>query len=152
MSTTPSANSAGPRKKAATANAPRCSGTPPPRPGFTTNTKPWLPVPPTASSYNVETESKDPNSIFNTYKHLLALRKADPALRDGWQESINDDDPNVFAFLRHAGDETVLVALNMSAHPHTIAFHLAAEGIAGTRSRRSVIPPTHPGNPSRSTT
>ena len=101
--------------------------------GFTTNTKPWLPVPPSASSYNVEAESKDPNSIFNTYKHLLALRKSDPALRDGWQKSINESDPNVFAFLRHAGDKTVLVALNMSAHPHTMAFHLAAEGIAGTR-------------------
>jgi alpha-glucosidase len=101
--------------------------------GFTTSAKPWLPVPPSASSYNVEAESKDPNSIFNTYKRLLALRKSDSALRDGWQKSINESDPSVFAFLRHAGDKTVLVALNMSPHPHTMAFHLASEGIAGTR-------------------
>jgi alpha-glucosidase len=94
--------------------------------GFTTNAKPWLPIPPSASTYNVETETKDPNSIFSVYKHLLSLRKTDPALRDGTQESINNDDPNVFAFLRRSGDRTVLVALNMSNHAHTVAFHLSA--------------------------
>ncbi len=101
--------------------------------GFTTNAKPWLPIPPSASTYNVETESKDPNSIFNLYKHLLALRKSDPALRDGTQQSINNDDPNVFAFLRRFGNRTVLVALNMSEHAHTVAFKLAPMGIAGTK-------------------
>jgi len=94
--------------------------------GFTTASKAWLPIPPTATTYNVESESKDPNSIFNVYKRLLSLRKTDPALRDGTQESIDNDDPNVFAFLRRSGDHTVLVALNMSNHPHTVSFHLAA--------------------------
>jgi alpha-glucosidase len=101
--------------------------------GFTTNAKPWLPIPPSSAAYNVATESKDPNSIFNTYKRLLALRKTDPAIRDGSQESVNNDDPNVFAYLRRGGKRTVLVALNMSSHPHTVAFHLGATGIAGTR-------------------
>jgi alpha-glucosidase len=92
--------------------------------GFTTNAKPWLPIAPSSTTYNVETESKDPNSIYNVYKRLLALRKANPILRDGVQESIDNDDPNVFAFLRRTSDGAVLVALNMSAHPHTVAFHL----------------------------
>ena len=95
--------------------------------GFTTNAKPWLPIPPSSTTYNVETESKDPNSIYNVYKRLLALRKSDPALRDGVQESIDNDDPSVFAFLRRMPDRTVLVALNMSAHPHTVALHLAGK-------------------------
>jgi alpha-glucosidase len=94
--------------------------------GFTTAAKAWLPIPPTSSTYNVESESKDPNSIFNVYKRLLSLRKTDPALREGTQESIDNDDPNVFAFLRRSGDRTVLVALNMSNHPHTVSFHLAS--------------------------
>ncbi len=94
--------------------------------GFTTAAKAWLPIPPTSSTYNVESESKDPNSIFNVYKRLLSLRKTDPALRDGTQVSIDNDDPNVFAFLRRSGDRTVLVALNMSNHPHTVSFHLAS--------------------------
>jgi alpha-glucosidase len=101
--------------------------------GFTTSAKPWLPVPPNAATYNVESESKDPNSIFNTYKRLLALRKTDPALRDGSQQSINNDDPEVFAFLRREGDRTVLVALNMSGHARTVPFHLQANGVKGTR-------------------
>ena len=101
--------------------------------GFTANAKPWLPIPSSTSTYNVDVESKDPNSIFNIYKRLLALRRSDPALRDGTQESINNDDPNVFAFVRRSANRTVLVALNMSAHPHTVAFHLSSMGIAGNK-------------------
>lgn len=92
--------------------------------GFTTASKPWLPIPPTAATYNVETEERNPDSIFNTYRRLLSLRKTEPALRDGSYAAINEDDPNVFAFLRQSGDATVLVALNMSADPHTIAVKL----------------------------
>jgi len=101
--------------------------------GFTTSAKPWLPVPPSAATYNVEAESKDSNSIYNTYKCLLALRKTDAALRDGSQESVNESDRDVFAFIRRTGDRTVLVALNMSDHPHTMAFRLSDNGISGTK-------------------
>ena len=90
-------------------------------------------VPPSAATYNVEAESKDPNSIYNTYKRLLALRKTDAALRDGSQESVNESDRDVFAFIRRTGDRTVLVALNMSDHPHTMAFRLSDKGISGTK-------------------
>jgi alpha-glucosidase len=99
--------------------------------GFTTNTKPWLPVPPTASTYNVETERADPNSIFNTYKRLLTLRKSDEALRDGTQHSINNSDKDIFAFVRQAPGHTVVVALNMSDTARTVSF--AGNGIKGTR-------------------
>ena len=88
--------------------------------GFTTSAKPWLPVPPSATQYNVEAERKDPDSIFNWYKRLLALRKSEPALRDGSYESVNDTDPDVFAFLRRSGDSTVLVALNFTAKAQTV--------------------------------
>ena len=81
--------------------------------GFTTVIKPWLPIPPTSTKYNVETESKDPNSILNCYKKLLALRKSDPALRDGAQISIGND-PDVFIYVRVVPGHAVFVALNMS--------------------------------------
>ena len=99
--------------------------------GFTTAAKPWLPIPPSASKYNVEAERKDPDSILNTYKQLLALRKSEPALRDGVQQSVNDNDPNVFAFVRMSGDQAVLVALNMSGKSRTLSFHLADKGVRG---------------------
>jgi len=89
--------------------------------GFTTSPTSWLPIPPNASRDNVATEKQDPNSIFNTYRRLLALRKSEPALRDGSYQAINEDDQNVFAYLRKAGGSTILVALNMSGEPRTIA-------------------------------
>ena len=99
--------------------------------GFTSG-KPWLAVPPSSNTYNVETESKDPNSIFNTYKRLLALRKTKAALRDGKQVSIGND-PNVFAFLRTTGDAQVLVVLNMSARKRTWGFKADEYGIQATK-------------------
>jgi alpha-glucosidase len=101
--------------------------------GFTTAAKPWLPVPASSSRYNVDAEKSDPDSIFNTYKRLLSLRKTEPALRDGAQKSINEDDKNVFAFLRSSRDATILVVLNMSGQERTLSPHLAAENVHGTR-------------------
>jgi alpha-glucosidase len=88
--------------------------------GFTSGAKAWLPIPPSATTYNVEAEKADPNSIFNTYKRLLYLRKTDLALREGDYEPLNEDDTHVFTYLRHTDKETVVVALNMSAEVRTI--------------------------------
>src|SRR3954452_21930644 len=96
--------------------------------GFTKG-NPWLPVPPSAKTYNVETESKDPNSIFNAYKKLLGLRKTNEALRDGKQEDIDEKNPNIYAFLRRAGAKTVLVALNMSGKQQKLNLDWASHGI-----------------------
>ena len=104
-----------------------------PQAGFTTVSKPWLPIPPTSAKYNVETESKDPESIFNAYKRLLSLRKTEPALRDGAQIGINNDDQNVFAFLRTAGGENIVVALNMSSKPQKIALDWKSLGVNGNK-------------------
>jgi len=101
--------------------------------GFTTTAKPWLPIPPSAREYSVETESKDPDSILNLYKKLLALRKTNVALRDGTQESIDKDAENVFAFVRRSGDHVVLVALNMSGKEETLGFDLTSPGIKRKR-------------------
>ena len=88
--------------------------------GFTTGAKPWLPVPESAAKYNVETEKADADSIFNTYKRLLLLRKEEPALRDGEYESVDNNDDAVFAYLRKNGNATVVVALNMSGKARTV--------------------------------
>ena len=102
--------------------------------GFTApNVKPWLPIPPSSVTYNVETESKDPNSILNFYKQLLVLRRTEPALVSGGYTTINPDDPNVFSFLRHylGRGRSVLVAMNMSGKPQTVTYDLSAQGVQG---------------------
>jgi alpha-glucosidase len=99
--------------------------------GFSAAPKTWLPIPPSAAQYNVAAERKDPNSILNFYKRLLALRRSNAALRDGTYVALNREDANVLSFLRRnpgAGD-SVLVALNMSAQPQTVAFDLAQYGL-----------------------
>jgi alpha-glucosidase len=103
--------------------------------GFTTSATPWLPIPPSAATYNVEKEKQDPDSILNAYRRLLELRRSEPALRDGSYEAVNEDDPNVFAYLRKSAGSTVLVALNMSEKPHTLSVNLAGKGVSGTTAK-----------------
>jgi len=90
--------------------------------GFTTGGTPWLPIPPSAKTYNVQVESQNPDSIFNTYKRLLALRRSEPALRDGSYEAVDETNEHVFSYLRKSGNETIVVALNMSAQARTVSF------------------------------
>src|ERR1700728_1286050 len=90
-----------------------------PNAGFSTGI-PWNVIPETYQTYNVADELQDPDSILNWYKKLLALRHTDRALLEGQYVALNDDDPNVLAYLRQTDGETVLVAINMSAEPHKI--------------------------------
>ena len=101
--------------------------------GFSTAAKTWLPVPPTASQYNVAAEQADPNSIFNFYKRVIALRREFPALHDGSYVAVNRNDPNVLAYLRSEkdGSNPILVALNMSGQEQTVDFSLKGFGVSG---------------------
>jgi alpha-glucosidase len=104
-----------------------------PNAGFSTAT-PWLPVPPSYKTHNVAAEDKDPDSILNFYRHLLALRHTDPALLDGEYVALNETDPNVISYLRRYKNEAVLVALNMSSTEQTVKFDLAPQGFAKAKS------------------
>ena len=83
-----------------------------PQAGFTTGT-PWLKLPPSASTGNVAVQTKDPGSLLNFYRRLIALRRRSPALLDGDYASLGDD-PHVFAYRRRVPGQTIVVALNMS--------------------------------------
>jgi glycosidase len=87
-----------------------------------------LPVPTSYKTHNVESEKKDPDSILNFYRRLLALRHTDPALLEGEYVALNESDPNVLSYLRRYKNEAVLVVLNMSATPQTAKFDLALQG------------------------
>jgi alpha-glucosidase len=97
--------------------------------GFSTVT-PWLPVPPSYKTHNVSAESKDPNSILEFYRKVLALRHTNQVLREGSYVALNEDDPNVLSYLRLYRGNGVLVALNMSGSAQKASFSLAANGFA----------------------
>jgi len=98
-----------------------------PNAGFTAG-KPWLPVPASYKTHNVESEQKDPSSILSVYRQVLALRHQNRALLDGDYIALNENDTNVLSYLRRYNNEAVLVVLNMSAQPQQISFDLTAQG------------------------
>src|SRR5258708_36715046 len=88
--------------------------------GFT-ESKPWLRVPPSAKTHNVATEEKDPNSVLSVYKKVLALRHTEPALIEGDYVSVNNEDPNVYSYLRRYMNEAVRVGVKVSNEQQTAA-------------------------------
>jgi alpha-glucosidase len=103
-----------------------------PNAGFS-NAKPWLPVPPSYKTHNVASEMKDPNSVLNFYRQLLALRHKEPALLDGEYVALNEDDPNVLAYARRYKGEAVLVLLNMSGSEQKVGLDLAPLGFTSPK-------------------
>ena len=100
--------------------------------GFTTGT-PWLPVPQSAKTRNVEVESKNPNSVLSFYKQVLHLRRTEPGLMAGEYVPLNESDANVLSYLRKSENGTVLVVLNISGKPLTASFDLSKQGLAGAK-------------------
>jgi alpha-glucosidase len=84
-----------------------------PNAGFS-SAKPWLKVHNNFTHRNVAAQSKNPDSLFNFTKQLIALRKKTPALQRGNFVPLTAIPRGVLAYLRHAEEQTVLVALNFS--------------------------------------
>ena len=114
-----------------------------PNAGFTKG-KPWLPVPPTYRTHNVAAERADPNSILNFYRHVLALRRNNPAVREGKYVALNESDPNVLSYLRQYKDQAVLVVLNMSAAPQKVNFDLSGQGFSSAKLKPLVSTTARP--------
>jgi len=72
----------------------------------------------------VETESKDPDSVLSFYRQLLTMRHKESALLEGDYLALNENDQNVFAYLRRYKGEAVLVVLNMSNTAQNARFDL----------------------------
>ncbi|MFZ0478060.1 MAG: alpha-glucosidase [Terriglobales bacterium] len=101
--------------------------------GFSQAT-PWLPVPASYKTHNVASELKDPDSVLQFYKRLLALRHNEPALINGDYVALNQDNPDVLSYLRRYKDEAVLVVLNMSNAKQQIGFDLTAQGFPSAKT------------------
>jgi len=100
-----------------------------PNAGFSTGT-PWNAIPETYKTYNVADELKDPNSILNWYKQLLALRRSNPALLNGDYIELNEKDPDVLAYLRKTATDAVIVVINMSAARQRVNFKLSKQRLS----------------------
>jgi oligo-1,6-glucosidase len=83
--------------------------------GFTDG-KPWLPVNKNAININVDAELKNPDSIFNFTKQLIALRKQyKDCLVYGKQEFISTENEKLICFTRRSDDIKLLILLSFSS-------------------------------------
>jgi alpha-glucosidase len=87
--------------------------------GFTT-TRPWLPLSDNWLEQNVQCLERQPLSILNLYRQLLALRRSRRALQIGQYEFVRRHD-DVFGFARTYEQEHLIVLLNFSGEERQIS-------------------------------
>lgn len=81
--------------------------------GFTTG-QPWLKINDNYKTINAAAQEKDPNSILNYFRKMIALRKSGPVLIYGKYTLLDKDNPQVYAYTREYGGKKMLVLLNFS--------------------------------------
>jgi len=99
--------------------------------GFTAGAvKPWLPVPPTSATVNVQAEEADANSLLAWYKALIHLKKTNPAFASGDNIMLDASNTKVLSWARKApGAKPVVVSANFTAEPQTVS--LSIPGFSG---------------------
>ena len=114
--------------------------------GFTTGS-PWLRVNPDYSQINLDRQQPDPDSVYNHYKKLIALRK-DPQYRDplvrGSFEPWLEDEHNVIAYLRRSEvptSQTILVISNYQLQPRVLPLPAPARRVLLNNCTKPVIQP-----------
>jgi alpha-glucosidase len=96
--------------------------------GFTKGL-PWLPVPPSASTINVEIEKFNPNSLLAWYQRLIRLKKINPALARGENVMLDTRNTKVLSWVRQApGASAVVVLVNFTAEPQTVRLSVSGSG------------------------
>ena len=74
---------------------------------------------------NLESQKKDPDSVYQYYRRLLALRK-DPAYAEtvvyGELIPVFEDQDRVMAYYRKSADQTLLVIGNYKTQPQTLTL------------------------------
>ena len=88
---------------------------------------PWQALSDDAPEVNVATQSDDPDSLLATYRDLVRVRNATPALRRGATTLVEGGAEPVIAWLRTTADETLLVVVNVSDEP-VDTYGLALDG------------------------
>ncbi|GKQ67747.1 glucohydrolase [Aeromonas caviae] len=92
--------------------------------GFTSGT-PWLKPAANYPEINAEAALADQHSVFWHYRDLIALRKAHPIFTQGDYQELLAGHPQIWAYVRRANGQTLLVVSNFYGEP--VEFALPAE-------------------------
>jgi alpha-glucosidase len=101
-----------------------------PNAGFSEG-EPWLPMGANLRERNVSALKEDERSLLWLYKGLVALRRSESALTAGQyvpERSHNE----LLIYRRVAGDECVLIALNLLPEPRRLQFNGRADILLST--------------------
>lgn len=84
--------------------------------GFTTGDAVWQPMNDRGNiaSANVALQSADPDSLLSHYRALIHARNDNSALRRGHFTPVDSGSRQIYAFLRHDAEQTLLVLINLS--------------------------------------
>lgn len=93
---------------------------PAPHGGFST-TEPWLPLATDFRQENVANQQDDSTSVLNLYRRLIALRRQNRVLTQGSYEKIAATG-DILVYVRTLSGDRVLVALNLSGEPVSMAL------------------------------
>lgn len=92
---------------------------------------------------NVETQQRQPFSLLNWIRRLIAVRRQHPAFGRGTIEFFEPRNQSVFACVRRHGDERILIVANLSGKAQSVDFLLSlyvgaqpVELLGGTSFRR----------------
>lgn len=107
--------------------------------GFTTGT-PWINVNPNYKTINAAAQVNDPNSIYNFYKQLIALRHSHDIIVYGEMDLLYEDAHDLFAYTRSYNDEKITVLANWS--DHEVTYDLTPEGDLLITNDEDVTPHT----------
>ena len=94
-------------------------------PGFTSGVLPAQPI--EGAKINAATEDRNPASLLNAYRQLIALHHGNATLRNGAQDVLNRDAQNSVVWVRRtpAGARTVsdvVIAANLGEQPVTLSL------------------------------
>ena len=84
--------------------------------GFTTGT-PWIVVNPNYRVINAADQVGREDSVFSCYKRLIRLRKEYPVFTEGDYEPLEEENSQLFAYRRTAGNEQLIVVCSFSGEP-----------------------------------
>jgi len=80
---------------------------------------PWHTINDNYTTFNVEDQQNDENSLWNWYQKLIQIRLEQDALKKGTYQAVSSSLANVYSFIREYDDEVVFLMINFSANEVT---------------------------------
>ncbi|OHD56162.1 MAG: hypothetical protein A2Y33_05320 [Spirochaetes bacterium GWF1_51_8] len=96
--------------------------------GFSSG-KAWNSAGGTSKANNIAAFKADPDSLWNEYQTLIALRKSEPALQRGSMKLIATDENNILAYLRTGKDDSIVVVVNLSKTATSVNLNFSGTGL-----------------------